>query len=77
MAPAALQDDLTMAKLVKKFDVHANQISDWKTQLPSNASDVFGKSAQMTATSSPTHLPDGRSSVCARSGKGAERRLSH
>ncbi len=28
VALAALQGDLTMAELVKKFDVHANQISD-------------------------------------------------
>ena len=32
-----------MAELVKKFDVHANQISDWKKQLLSGAPDVLGK----------------------------------
>ena len=46
VALAAIQGDLTMAELVKKFDVHANQITDWKKQLLSNASDVFGKGAQ-------------------------------
>ena len=30
VALAACQGDLTMAELVKKFDVHANQVSDWK-----------------------------------------------
>lgn len=35
-----------MAELVKKFDVHANQIADWKKQLLSGASDVFEKGAQ-------------------------------
>lgn len=43
VALAALQGDLAIAELVKKFDVHANQITDWKKQLLSNASDLFGK----------------------------------
>ena len=45
-ALAAIQGDLTMAELVKKFDVHANQITDWKKQLLSNALDVFGNGAK-------------------------------
>lgn len=44
VALAALQGEYTMAQLVKKYDLHPNQISDWKKQLLSNASDVFGKS---------------------------------
>ena len=40
VALAAIQGDLTMAELIKKFDVHANQITDWKKQLLSNAPDV-------------------------------------
>ena len=46
VALAAIQSELTMAELVKKFDVHANQITDWKKQLLNSASDVFGKGAQ-------------------------------
>ena len=46
VALAAIQGDLTMAELVKKFDVHANQITDWKKQLLSNAPDVFGNGAK-------------------------------
>ena len=30
VALAAIQGDLTLTELVKKFDVHANQITDWK-----------------------------------------------
>lgn len=33
VALAAVQRDLTMTELVKKFDVHANQITDWTKQL--------------------------------------------
>lgn len=46
VALAAIQSDLTMAELVKKFDVHANQITDWKKQLLNGAPDVFGKGAK-------------------------------
>lgn len=37
VALAAIQGDPTMAELVKKFDVHANQITDWKQQLLNSA----------------------------------------
>ncbi len=54
VALAAVQGDLTMAELVKKFDVHANQISDWKKQLLKGASDVFGKGARKAEESGQT-----------------------
>ena len=50
----AITGDLTMAELVKKYDVHANQIADWKKQLLSGASDVFGKGAQKAEESEQT-----------------------
>jgi len=43
VALAALQGDLTMAEIMKKFDVHANQVTDWKKQLSSSAPEVFGR----------------------------------
>ena len=46
MALAAIQGDLTMAEMVKKFDVHANQITEWKKQLLNGAPDVFGRGAR-------------------------------
>ena len=46
VALAAIAGDMTMAELVKKYDVHANQITDWKKHLLSGAADVFGKGSQ-------------------------------
>ncbi|MFT5351106.1 MAG: transposase [Gammaproteobacteria bacterium] len=43
VALAALQGDLTLAEIMKKFDVHANQVTDWKKQLLSSAPEVFGR----------------------------------
>ncbi len=51
---AALKGDLTMAELVEKYDVDANQISDWKKQLLESAADVFGKGAQKAEQSEET-----------------------
>ena len=46
VALAAMKGDRTLVELSEQFDVHANQITDWKKQLLSGASDVFGKGAQ-------------------------------
>ena len=54
VALAAITGDMTMSVLVKKFDVHANQITDWKKQLLSGAADVFGKGAQKTEDNEKT-----------------------
>lgn len=42
VALAALREDKTMAQLCQEFDLHANQITDWKRQLLERAADVFG-----------------------------------
>lgn len=54
VALAAIQGDLTMAELVKKFDVHANQVTDWKKQLLDSAPDVFGKGAKKSEDAAET-----------------------
>ncbi len=40
---AALKGDKTLAELAMQFDVHPNQITDWKTRLQEGASGVFGQ----------------------------------
>ena len=41
VAVAAIKGDRTLAQLSDQFDVHANQISDWKDQLLECAAEVF------------------------------------
>jgi transposase-like protein len=44
-ALAALKEDKTPAELTQQFDVHVNQITQWKGQLLERASDVFATAA--------------------------------
>jgi len=46
VAMAALAGDKTLAQLAQEFEVHPNQITDWKRQLTERASEVFGKSPE-------------------------------
>ena len=43
VALAALKGDKTLAELAEQFDVHPNQITDWKTRLAEGAASVFGE----------------------------------
>jgi transposase-like protein len=43
VALADLKGDKTRAELAQQFDVHPNQITDWKTRLQDGAAGVFGE----------------------------------
>jgi transposase len=51
VALAAVKGDKTLAELAQQFDVHPNQIIQWKAQLLDGAADVFG--ADKAASTSP------------------------
>jgi transposase-like protein len=42
VALAAIKGEMTLAQLAEHFDVHPNQIMQWKAQLQESAANVFG-----------------------------------
>ena len=52
VALAAIKGDRTLSELAEQFDVHPNQITQWKSQLFEGAAGVFGKDKSEAAASS-------------------------
>ncbi len=46
VAMSALAGDKTLAQLAQEFEVHPNQITDWKRQLTERAAEVFGRTPE-------------------------------
>jgi transposase-like protein len=55
VALEAIKGELSLTELAQKHDVHANQITQWKTQLLERAAGVFGGETE-TAASPPVDL---------------------
>lgn len=65
VALAAVAGDKTLAELAQQYEVHPNQITQWKKQLSDQAADVFdnGKKAEQCWLSFSTNgyrFNDGR-----------------
>ncbi|ORE97599.1 transposase [Aurantimonas sp. 22II-16-19i] len=49
VALAAVGGDKTLAELAQQFDVHPNQITQWRSQLLEDAAGVFGSPSPAAA----------------------------
>ena len=49
VALAAIRGDKTLTELAEHFEVHPNQISEWKQQLTASAAAVFGGTSRAKA----------------------------
>jgi len=57
VALTAIKGELTLAQLAERFDIHPNQVSQWKDELLQRAAEVFATAADNRGPA-PTHGPN-------------------
>ncbi len=63
VALAALKSEKTLVELSEQFDVHANQITEWKNQLLNSAEGVFLTKAERRELESGPSVKDLRAKI--------------
>ena len=58
VALAAIKGDATLAQLAERFDVHPNQVTQWKTQLLNRATEVFEAGSERGGNTETVPLKD-------------------
>jgi transposase len=53
VAVAAIRGDKTLSEIAEHFEVHPNQVTDWKRQLLEHAAEAFGGGTSGTVESGP------------------------